>query len=175
MFVMRTIISTTLVLMVNVVFSQEYASKLEFKINDQITFGHTKAQAISALGVPTREENGYNEMDELPTILMYYGNSIVYIEEGKVSGFDIRDASLYITYEDLTLRHGDLMSAFQAKFPLSYSEDYDRAPLPGHASSITLSLKAIANSSVEIPIDEYVNVYFNKSTSRVISFRHGIY
>ena len=158
----------------HITMAQEFASKPLFMVNGQISFGQSKTQVVNILGSPTSEINDYNEIDDVPMTVMLYGESKIYIEDEKLVGFDIQDASLYITYDNLTLSFNDVITKIQSKFPQRYSEDYGKAPLPGHDYSIRLPLKAMANSTTEIPIDESVRVLFNITTSKITGIRHEI-
>lgn len=171
---MKTYIILILVFCAQTVFAQQdLASKSKFKINNQVCYGDSRTAVISALGSPTREENGYNEMDDVPKLIMFYGESRISLENDQVKKFQIKDTSLSVTYENVTIAVGGNISALQGLFPNSYSARGSNVSHYGTNPAVSMTLKAITTGTEERPIDEYVDVYFNPNTQVITGIRHG--
>ena len=138
---MKKILILTFLLLTQMVFSQELASKNLFRINGQVSFGNTRAQVINALGTPTREENEYNEMDEIDVLVLYYGESRITIQEGRVNTFQIKDTSLSISYGSLVINVGNDISTLQSTFPQSFNDQLAQALQPRLSLSILFKHK----------------------------------
>lgn len=117
-------------------------------------FGRAKAQVIEALGEPSREPSDFNEMENISSTLMYHGTSVIYIERGKLAGFNIQDESLFLTYDDLTLRIGESMKQLQPTFPQNYLENFVPGMAAGANGVISITLQGFANSDKKVPFDE---------------------
>lgn len=138
-------------------------------------FGRTKAQVIEALGEPSREPSDFNEMENISSALMYHGTSVIYIERGKLAGFNIQDESLFLTYDDLTLRIGESMKQLQPTFPQNYLEDFVPGLVAGAYGVISITLQGLASSDMEVPFDEYVNFFYEAGKFLLTQIRHGVY
>lgn len=159
-------------LAVNSVQSQEYGSKSQFKVNGLISFKSTKSEIIGALGTPTRETKSYSEIDETDMIILWYGSSRLYLKHNQLASFEITDTSLYIQYDAYKFRVNDLLSAFQSVFPISYDKRDMNRDDPDFPPTMVINLKGIANSTEEVPIDEFINIKFNLSSLRITSISH---
>ena len=171
---MKKILLIVFILVAQLGAAQDYASMMKFKINGKITFGDNKNQVITLLGQPNKETTEFNEMDEVDMLVLHYGKSMVYLENNKVTSFEIKDSSLYLTYDQLTMRIGDHIDILKRTFPESYSKGKNRPAHPHLGSSVHLVLKMRIDTVVEEPIEEYVSK-FNSQTLRITLMRHGSY
>ena len=166
---MKKILLIIFVLTAQLGTAQDFAYLMKFKINGQVSHGDTKAQVISKLGTPTKQTTEFNEMDEVDMLVLHYGESMVYLENNEVKSFQIKDSSLYLTYDNLTLRIGDSIDKLKKAFPKSYNKGKSRPTHPHFGSSIHLDLKTMS----DIIIDRYINIEFNPQTLRITGMIHG--
>ncbi|MFT6872978.1 MAG: hypothetical protein ACJAVN_001992 [Roseivirga sp.] len=168
------IITITLILCAQSVFAQQdLASRDKFKINNQVCYGDSRASVISALGSPTREENDYNEMDEVAMLIIFYGDSRISLENDKLKRFQIKDTSLSTSYENTTISVGLNVNVLAGLFPNSYGARGSNVSQYGINPSVIMTLKAITTGNEERPIDEYVSVLFNPNSQLITEIRHG--
>ena len=173
---MRALLFISLLSVVsNFAISQEYGSKNQFKIKGTVSFGATKSEIISSLGSPTSEQNDYNEMHEISVLVLRYGGSKLFLENGKLVSFEIYDNSLFIQYNGHNFRINDPISNLQPLFPESYSKRKMNLNEVDYPPSMLIKLKAIANSTSEVPVDEFIYIEFSESTSRITSISHRTY
>lgn len=156
-------------------YSQEYGSKSQFKVNRVISFGATKSEIISILGRPTREQKDYNEMDEIDVLIMWYRGCKLFIEEEKLVSFEFYDPTLYIQYGSYKFRVNYLISVFKPAFPISYDQRHMNLDNPDFPPTMVINLKDIANSTEEVPIDEFIYIEFSSSSLRITSISQRTY
>ena len=100
---------------------------------------------------------------------------MIYIEHGKLAGFNIQDESCFLSYDDLTLRIGEAVRQLQSAFPLNFLEDFEPNLLGSAEGVFSVTLQDFANSDKEVPIDEYVNIFYEGGKFRMKQLRHGVY
>ena len=151
-------------------YSQNSAIREGFKINNSISIGSTKSNAISFLGLPSKSTNYFNEIEDVNEELLHYGNSILIFHDNKLKGFELKDNSISLFYDSSQIIIGSNINSIQAIFPESYAQRDQQ-----EYYSVHIKLTSAFNGGLQQEIDEYINVKFDRITNFITEINHGIY
>ena len=100
-----------------------------------LKIGDSKEDLLKKIGRPQKIEKGYNEFQNSESQIYYYFHSKLYVEDGKLEGFEVNDKKL--TLDSLNIRIGQNFEDIKVVFPYSY----DMAIKSGNSSSINVFVR----------------------------------
>ncbi|WP_339699741.1 hypothetical protein [uncultured Roseivirga sp.] len=159
----------------NVALTQETILLKEFKINGHISRGDSKSQVLSKLGVPTKETNDFNEMDETNVLILHYGDSKLYFENNMLSSFEIEDTSLHVSYLGNQIKVGQGISSVSNIFPQSYSKRNEGSHGGGMRAVHLMLFGKLLGGTQEVKLDEFINIRYDPNTLLIVGISHSRY
>lgn len=128
MFRIINLVSITFLIISCKAISAQEKSIIDIKqlyINGTIQFGDSEETIRTRIGSPSRTKEVWNEILELKTKELYYGKSLLNIDNNHngrgLDHFEICDQSLYLTYNGNSIKVGDAVSKLKDIFPASYA------------------------------------------------------
>ena len=134
-----------------------YATSI--RLNGLVPFGATQQTVVQHLGNANQIKSYSSELWG-QVVEMHYGQSVVFIHDGKFADVDIKDGRLFLTMDQGILGVGDHLSQIAEMFPSSYSnmKFYPEA----NTRAIIVDIKIVLNG-ITVVIDDHLTIGVNSN------------